>query len=125
MFVKRQEAARKDVERAFRVLQSWFAIVRGPSRLWNSNDMESIIYACIILHNMIVEDERNTYTSNFVYEQVNNDISDAEVLSGLIPAFKTMLKRRVHHIERSIQHQLQADLMEHIWELPENKNNET
>ncbi|XP_057447831.1 uncharacterized protein LOC130739527 [Lotus japonicus] len=123
-FAKRQEAARKDVERAFGVLQSRFAIVRGPSRFWHPNDMKSIMYACIILHNMIVEDERNTYQGNFVYEQVNNDILDAEVLSGPIPAFRNILERRAHQIERSIHHQLQADLVEHIWQLPENENNE-
>ncbi|XP_057439899.1 uncharacterized protein LOC130731648 [Lotus japonicus] len=56
-FAKRQEGARNDVERAFGVLQSRFAIVRGPSRFWHPNEMKSIMYACIILHNMIVEDE--------------------------------------------------------------------
>ncbi|XP_057420293.1 uncharacterized protein LOC130714408 [Lotus japonicus] len=43
-FAKRQEAARKDVERAFDILQSRFAIVRGPSRFWHPNDMKSIIF---------------------------------------------------------------------------------
>ncbi|XP_057432361.1 uncharacterized protein LOC130725125 [Lotus japonicus] len=42
-FAKRQEAARKDVERAFGVLQSRFAIVRGPSRFWHPNEMKSIM----------------------------------------------------------------------------------
>ncbi|XP_057419272.1 uncharacterized protein LOC130713523 [Lotus japonicus] len=123
-FAKRQEGARKDVERAFGVLQSRFAIVRGPSRFWHPNEMKSIMYACIILHNMIVEDERNTYRGNFVYDQVNNDILDAEVVSGPIPAFRNILERRAHQIDRSIHHQLQADLVEHIWQLPENENNE-
>ncbi|XP_057440015.1 uncharacterized protein LOC130731820 isoform X2 [Lotus japonicus] len=123
-FAKRQEGARKDVERAFGVLQSRFAIVRGPSRFWHPNEMKSIMYACIILHNMCVEDERNTYRGNFVYDQVNNDILDAEVVSGPIPAFRNILERRAHQIDRSIHHQLQADLVEHIWQLPENENNE-
>ncbi|XP_028083160.1 uncharacterized protein LOC114284465 [Camellia sinensis] len=34
-FAMAQEACRKDVERAFRVLQARFAIVRGPVRSWN------------------------------------------------------------------------------------------
>ena len=60
LFAQRQESARKDVERAFGVLQSRFAIIRGPSRFWDASKMKNIIYACIILHNMIVEDEQHT-----------------------------------------------------------------
>ncbi|MCI17619.1 ribosomal protein, partial [Trifolium medium] len=59
LFAKRQQGARKDVERAFGVFQSRFAIVRGPSRNWHVDTMKNIMYACIIMHNMIVEDERN------------------------------------------------------------------
>ena len=34
-FAKAQESVRKDVERAFGVLQARFAIVRGPTRFWD------------------------------------------------------------------------------------------
>ena len=33
-FAQQQESTRKDVERAFSVLQKHFAIVRGPTRFW-------------------------------------------------------------------------------------------
>ncbi|MBN8152402.1 hypothetical protein J0J37_22800, partial [Vibrio vulnificus] len=36
-FAMRQESCRKDVERAFGVLQSRFAIVAGPSRFWKKS----------------------------------------------------------------------------------------
>jgi hypothetical protein len=58
-FATTQEAVRKDVERAFGVLQSCFAIVRGPARLWDEETLSDIMTACIIMHNMIVEDEGN------------------------------------------------------------------
>ncbi|XP_042061213.1 uncharacterized protein LOC121805430, partial [Salvia splendens] len=54
-FAARQESARKDVERAFGVLQARWAAVRGPTRLWHVDCIADIMYACIIMHNMIVE----------------------------------------------------------------------
>ena len=64
-FAKAQEACRKDVEWAFGVLQSRFAIVRGPARLWDEESLGNIMRACIIMHNMIVEDERDEYTDEY------------------------------------------------------------
>ncbi|XP_070041365.1 uncharacterized protein [Nicotiana tomentosiformis] len=56
-FVMKQESCRKDVEHAFRVLLARFAIVVGPSRIWRKKVLHDIITTCIILHNMIIEDE--------------------------------------------------------------------
>jgi len=36
-FTRAQQATRKDVERAFGVLQSRFAMAWGPARLWNDS----------------------------------------------------------------------------------------
>ncbi|KAL2490984.1 putative harbinger transposase-derived nuclease [Abeliophyllum distichum] len=58
-FAMKQESCRKDVERAFGVLQSRFAIVAGPARFWKKHVLHDIMTACIIMHNMIIEDERD------------------------------------------------------------------
>jgi hypothetical protein len=50
-----QEAYRKDVERAFGVLQARFNIIRTATRMWNTEQLDDIMYACVILHNMIVK----------------------------------------------------------------------
>jgi len=42
LFAKKQEAARKDVERAFGVLQARFAILRGPARFWKQETLANI-----------------------------------------------------------------------------------
>ncbi|XP_024156160.2 uncharacterized protein LOC112164161 [Rosa chinensis] len=57
-FAKAQEGCRKDIERAFGVLQAHFAIVRGPARCWDREMLQKIMTACVIMHNMIIEDER-------------------------------------------------------------------
>ena len=62
-FAMMQEACRKDVERAFGVLQSRFAIIKGPSRYWEKQVFHDIITTCIIMHNMIIEDEYDTHGS--------------------------------------------------------------
>ena len=58
-FASAQEVAKKDVERAFGVLQARFAIVHGPAHFFHLETLKDIRMACIILHNMIVEDERH------------------------------------------------------------------
>ena len=56
-FATAQEACRKDVERAFGVMQARFTIVRGPARFWDEDTLGQIMRACVIMNNMIVEDE--------------------------------------------------------------------
>ena len=57
-FHNAQVAARKDVERAFGILQAQFAIVRGPARFWDQKMLWYIMHACVIMHNMIIENAR-------------------------------------------------------------------
>ena len=58
-----QEAFRKDIERAFAVLQAKWAIVTLPSRFWRPDEMILIMQTCVILHNMVVEDNKR-YSTN-------------------------------------------------------------
>ncbi|CAN0865478.1 Protein ANTAGONIST OF LIKE HETEROCHROMATIN PROTEIN 1 [Linum grandiflorum] len=58
LFAERQEGYRKDVERAFGILQARWAIVRNPARSWDVPTLKNIMLTCIILHNMIIEDEQ-------------------------------------------------------------------
>jgi hypothetical protein len=51
-----QEAARKDVERAFGVLQKKFRILVNPVNLWDVESITDMVLTCIILHNMDVEE---------------------------------------------------------------------
>jgi hypothetical protein len=75
-FARVQEACRKDVECAFGILQTRFSIVRGPTRFWDEATLNNIMKACIILHNMIIEDERDPsgVEQDDDYEQVPESI---------------------------------------------------
>jgi hypothetical protein len=72
-FAKMQEACRKDIERAFGVLQARFAIVRGPARFWDERTLRNIMTYCVILHNMIIEDERDL-NLEFFYDNVGSRV---------------------------------------------------
>ncbi|CAL2269945.1 unnamed protein product [Prunus armeniaca] len=57
LFDAYQEGYRKDVEMCFGILQAQWAIIRGTAHLFDEKVLRSIMMTCIILHNMIVEDE--------------------------------------------------------------------
>jgi len=113
LFAKCQEVTRKDVERAFGVLKSQFTIICDPLHAWNIDTMNDIMLACIILHNMIVEDERDTFNDSVDadYDHVENDISNVEVSRGTLLDFATYLQRRRVMHTREIHQQLQVDLV--------------
>ncbi|XP_023633251.1 uncharacterized protein LOC111828755 [Capsella rubella] len=120
LFAEKQEACRKDVERAFGVLQARFAIIKNPALIWDKERIASIMRACIILHNMIVEDERDMYTQFNVseFQQAETEGStrvdfsyDTYMPSNIVDlmAARTRLRDRTKH------EQLKNDLVEHIW----------
>jgi hypothetical protein len=114
-FKKYQESARKDVERAFGVLQGRWSILTQPARSYEVNRIRRTMYACIILHNMIVEDSGFAITS-----------FDLEILSQApnLPVRTFQERIAVHERtnrelrDRTVHHGLRHDLVEHIWRLP-------
>ncbi|XP_033134385.1 uncharacterized protein LOC108869686 [Brassica rapa] len=111
LFAKRQESARKDVERAFGVLQARFAVIKNPSKLWSKSKISKIMRACIILHNMIVEDEERTDTRDETFH--DQDISFCvKMPTELFDA----LDRRARVRDRPVHRQLKHDLIEHLWD---------
>jgi hypothetical protein len=115
-FTKAQEAARKDVERAFGVLQARFAIVRGPARFWSKEQLWYIMQACVVLHNMIIEDERDE-EDDFNYHQ---DIpvlepKDYEHRDPIL--IEEFLKIHDEIEDKSLHERLRDDLVEHLWAL--------
>lgn len=137
VFAERQAAVRKDVERAFRVLQARFTIIRKPSLAWDEDILSNIMKACIILHNMIVEDERDAYSGYedpSEYEEDGQQIIPSSGLQHIASSSRTSVEENTftYNVERPFNmyaylarrdevrdgrtHQLlKDDLIEHNW----------
>ncbi|XP_048631045.1 uncharacterized protein LOC125605081 [Brassica napus] len=117
LFAERQESTRKDVERAFGVLQSRFAIVKNPALLWDKEKIGEIMRTCVILHNMIVENERHRYaqidTSEFESGESSRN-SKVKRRESIHVGDMLGIRRKVRDTEK--HDRLKADLMKNIWQ---------
>lgn len=117
-FAEAQEKARKDVERFFGVFRSKFRIIQNPGRLWSHQDMNTIIKACIILHNMIVENERGMRSDDNEFEEANDP---PVVINRNVPAVSELMNVYKKIQDKGTSRQLQQDLVEHHWMLKGNE----
>jgi hypothetical protein len=109
-----QEAARKDVERSFGLLQSRFAIIKGPARLWEKKDPHLIMTACVLLHNMIIEDEREECFSDDGFS-IESPFS-LNASTSFNNTFDNFLQKH-REIQSPASHfQLRNDIIEHLWQ---------
>ncbi|XP_065626931.1 uncharacterized protein LOC112038335 [Quercus suber] len=115
LFAKAQEANKKDVERAFGVLQARFAIVRGPARFFHSETLQDIMKVCVILHNMIVKDERDVNKAvELDYEQID-DNPTIQLSRENTNTFTEFIETHQCIRDHKNHFQLQSDLIEHLW----------
>jgi hypothetical protein len=113
-FAAAQESQRKDVERAFGVLQARFAIIRNPARFWDEETLRDIMMSCIIMHNMIIEDERNVIGLDVPYDK--SAIETEGVVSRAGTSNFSSFVQGCEVEDSRIHRQLKEDLVEHLWE---------
>ena len=107
-----QEAVRKDVERAFGVLQARWHILANPARVWTSKKMGIIVKACIIMHNMIVADSGYNVANVVAHLDDNED----QLNMQLRPSGVAEIAQRLAVLEDRGEHlSLENDLMQHLW----------
>nr|XP_043639413.1 protein ALP1-like [Erigeron canadensis] len=110
-FKKKQESARKGIERAFGVLKKRWKVLKHPALYWDKRNMQDVCYACIILHNMILEDENKAVCQDYNAQEpsLNPDywrrITPTEVRIQNLHAVKN---RETHNM-------LTTDLVDHLW----------
>ena len=93
-FKKAQEAARKDIERAFGVLQKRWSIIVQPAHGWEIGRLRHIMYACIILHNMILENKNKAIcpVPHYIPDPPNPQLTEAERLVNVL----AVRNRQIH-----------------------------
>ena len=111
LFVQEQESCRKDVEHAFGVLQCRWAIVRHPARTWSVDAMWEVMTCCVIMHTMIMEDERD----NSIYDKVWQFRGDQVVPDHTPTPFTQWAEFHREMHEKTAHKQLQRDLVHHMW----------
>ncbi|KAL9672921.1 hypothetical protein QQ045_029174 [Rhodiola kirilowii] len=128
LFAKKQESYRKDVKSCFRILQSRWAILHHACMTHQLSVLIKVMLACIIMHNMIIEEE-------FVEEELWRTkkkicTTHSTVYDGPVDPNGS----RIHHdpVERAerseafhnrlstlqyayVRTQLQSDLVKHNW----------
>ena len=110
----KQEGCRKDVERAFGVLQSWFAIVAGPARFWKTNVLHDIMTTCIIMHNMIIKDERDVDAA--IQDHTEAPTPKVEMVLDENTRFREFLARHRQIRDKNAHVALRNALIDHLWE---------
>ena len=106
-FAKWQEATRKDIERAFGVLQRKFHVLVRKIEMWYIGDSACVVNTCITLHNMMVshriDNAQVKSEALYVYDgRLENDANNA--VAGLVEAEQQRVNRRMAEME--LQRQL-------------------
>jgi hypothetical protein len=110
-YTKMQSAPRKDVEPAFGVLQARWEIVKNPCRQYDLDTITNIMMCCIILHNMIIQDEQG---------QNLEPIFDQAISGGGMRRDLTFRELNVGTRELENLHthySIRNDIIDHLWHL--------
>ncbi|GKA49844.1 ALP1-like protein isoform X1 [Tanacetum coccineum] len=119
--IRRQESARKDAERAFGVLKGRWGIIQQPTRQYRVNMIRKIMISCIIMHNMILEDQEMTI-SNWNEMYVNPSINWQR---AWIKRCDVQHQKAKELQDKETHLRLQQNLMEHIWQQREDEEKES
>lgn len=88
-YSKRSDVLRKCAKRLVEVFLISFHVLANRARLWNTEDMTTIMQDCIIVHNLVVEERSSEYTTDGTggarnYNALSQEIDDSgERLGGV------------------------------------------
>ena len=111
---------RKDIEWCFGVLHARFHFLKYPTKSWSKEKLNKIIATCVIIHNMVVEEERENYSLLSNVNFINNSTCPINIEhvdpSDVDEAFYFNTSANLTRIYDRAQHlALRNDLIEHLW----------
>ena len=119
-FTNEQEKKRKDVERAFGILQARFHVLTVPCRLWSRDAMCSVIKCCVILHNLIIDFEKKTKQDSRYTEEKTYKLNEPFTITRRHPGLPLSTVEKVINMAKiqdtEMHHQLRNDLISHLWD---------
>ena len=134
LYKTRHEHVRKDIERAFGALVQQFQILQIPFRSWSLEDNSAILNCCVILHNIITESRRFSYSVNkWTRDVLIRDNDDNNPLRSLFgydehierPDYDMGLATTIlqsNYIDEEAHRSLKHDLIQHHYFLHNERN---
>ena len=103
------------------MLQARWHILTTPCRLWFQEDMALIVKACVILHNMIVDDQRSNEENDPMLEESDNQPRGFLVRSQRASRppsldLTTLTTNMLSIRDEQKWAQLRQDLIDHLWD---------
>jgi DNA polymerase III sliding clamp (beta) subunit (PCNA family) len=109
------------------MLQGRFKIISQPSRLWMFGEMKIYIEACIIMHNMIIEDEKDEvgedltipFNLDYVLDEDRMEDDNIEMIrnsNSPIPGTLAYMLSKMRQVSNKNDHyKLRNDIIEHLY----------
>ena len=82
------------------------------SSFLDDDTLSLIMRACVIMHNMIIEDERDE-EDDFNYDVVGENV---KISHGSTPELEEFIQNYKNIKDQQIHTQLKDDLVEHLWQ---------
>ncbi|XP_073021216.1 uncharacterized protein [Primulina eburnea] len=93
----------------------------SPARAWQKKHLQDIMTACIIMHNMIIEDEHDLDTP--IEDALEAPTPNVEMVTDQNIRFQEFLARYKNIRDREAHFALRDALIDHLWDLYSNSVN--
>ncbi|GJZ04611.1 ALP1-like protein isoform X1 [Tanacetum coccineum] len=113
LFKRKQKSARKDIERAFGVLQGRWHIICQPALAWTINKLRRVMYTCIILHNMILKDQKFASSK---FDQQNYICPQPNILRSWVERCEVQRRKSKELRDKQTHAKLQRYVIEYLWQ---------